>query len=124
MLANLTNTLIGLAMVYAAVLEPRFVAPNTVMLFFVGLVVLALATWARMTDSASWFSRTNIVLGFCVIALAALQQMKLTGPLADFWGVFWCGLMVSVVALWAALYRPGTQASLSGDFDKTKAPIL
>lgn len=112
MLANLTNTLIGLVMVYAAVLQPQLVAPNTVTLFFVGLMILGLAIWARMTDSASWFSQTNIVLGFCVFALAGLQRMNLTGSLVDFWGVFWCGLIVSVVALWAALYRPSRSSPI------------
>jgi hypothetical protein len=112
MLANLINTLIGLVMVYAAVLQPQLVAPNTVTLFFVGLMILGLALWARMTDSASWFSQTNIVLGFCVFALAGLQRMNLTGPLVDFWGVFWCGLIVSVVAFWAALYRPSRSSPI------------
>jgi hypothetical protein len=110
MFANLLNTLIGLIMVYAAVLNPPFVAPNTVTLFFFGLVILGLAMWARMTDSASWFSQTNIILGFCVLALAGLQHLNLTVPLMDFWGVFWCGLVVSVVALWAALYRPSPES--------------
>ena len=108
MLANLLNTLIGLIMVYAAVLEPRLVAPETMTLFFLGLVILGFTLWARTTDSASWFSQTNAVVGFCVLALAGLQHMKLTGSLIDFWGVFWCGLFVSIIALWAALYRPVT----------------
>ena len=106
MVANLINTLIGLGMVYASVLDPHLVAPDTVTLFFLGVVILGLSMWARMTDSAGWFSQTNIVLGFCVLALAGLQHMNLTGPLVDFWGVFWCGLIVSVVSFWAALYRP------------------
>jgi hypothetical protein len=108
MVANLINTLIGLVMVYAAVLDSSLVAPGTVTLFFVGVVILGLSMWARMTDSANWFSQTNIVVGLGVLALAGLQQMNLTGPLVGFWGVFWCGLIVSVVALWAALYRPLT----------------
>ncbi len=111
MLPNLVNTLIGLVMVYAAVLQPQLVAPNTVTLFFAGLVILGLGIWARMTDCASWFSQTNIVLGFCVFVLAGLQHMNLTGPLVDFWGVFWSGLIVSVVAFWAALYRPSNAIS-------------
>ena len=84
MLPNLMNTLIGLVMVYSAVLDPRMVAPETVTLFFLGLVILGFAIGARMTDFASWFSQTNIVVGFCVLALAASQHMKLTGSLADF----------------------------------------
>jgi hypothetical protein len=106
MVANLINTLIGLAMVYAAVLDPRLVAPGTVTLFFLGVVILGLSMWARATDSAGWFSHTNLVVGVGVLVLAGLQQMNLTEPLMNFWGVFWCGLIVSVVALWAALYRP------------------
>lgn len=108
MLANLMNMLIGLVMVYAAVLDPRLVAPETVTLLFFGLVILGFAIWARMTDSAKWFSQTNVIVGFCVLALAALQHLKLTGSLVDFWGVFWRGLIVSVVAFWAALYRPAS----------------
>lgn len=106
MLANLMNTLIGLVMVYAAVLDPRLVAPEALTLFFLGLIILGFAIWARMTDSASWFSQTNMFVGFGVVALAAAQHLKLTGSLVDFWGVFWCGLILSVVAFWAALYRP------------------
>lgn len=106
MIANLINTLIGLVMVYASVLDPHLVARGTLTLFFLGVVILGLSMWARMTDSASWFSQTNIVVGVGVLALAGLQQMNLTGPLVAFWGVFWCGLIVSVVAFWAALYRP------------------
>lgn len=35
--------------------------------------------------------------------------LHLTGwitKLAMFWGVFWVGIVVGVLALWAALYRP------------------
>jgi len=45
-------------------------------------------------------------MGVAMAVLAALQFMSRTPELFTFWGVFWVGLIVAVVALWAALYRP------------------
>lgn len=30
-----------------------------------------------------------------------------------FWGAFWVGILVAVIALWAALYRPAAASPLA-----------
>ena len=104
MIANILSTVIGLVLVYAAVLNPSLVS-GVAILFIAGIIIIALAVWARASDAAVWFSQTNGIVGVCVIVLAVLQLMKLTSPLIAFWGLFWCGVIIGVVALWAALYR-------------------
>jgi hypothetical protein len=109
MIANLVSTLIGVALVYAAVLDPPLIGGDTITLFIAGFAVIGLALWARTSDSAGWFSSTNMAAGLGMVMIAALQAMKLAAPLMTFWGVFWAGLIVAVVALWSALYRPRQQ---------------
>lgn len=110
MLANLVNTLIGIIMVYAAVLAPQFIHGDKVIASLVGLAIIGLALWSRMSDAARWFSATIMAVGGVVLLLALAQLLTTLPSLVMFWGVFWCGTIVAVVALWAALYRPREQA--------------
>jgi hypothetical protein len=106
MIANILNTLLGLVLVYAAVLKPELVDGQPVNLLVAAFVIAGCALWARSSDRMSWFSITNIVAGALAALLAAVQLAAKTSALVSFWGVFWIGLIVSVVALWAALYQP------------------
>ena len=105
MIANLVNTVVGIVMVYAAVLKPSLVQGVPVNLLAASIVIVGCAAWARTSDRMSWFSLTNIVAGAIAVILAAAQMVMDTAALVSFWGVFWIGLIVSVTALWAALYR-------------------
>lgn len=101
MLANLLNTLVGLVLVYSAVLERAWVQHRFFPLLVFAALIFVLALWARFNDPMRWFSWVNIVLA---IALAILALLPLaTMPLLAFWGTFWVGCLVPVVALWAAL---------------------
>ena len=105
MIPNLANTVLGLWLVYVAVLDPRWGTKSWV-LALAGVVVLVLALWARGSDYRKWQSSVNLVLGVVLILLAALDWAGLLTPLALFWGVFWPGVLVAIFSLWAALYRP------------------
>jgi hypothetical protein len=108
MIANVANTVLGLVLVYFAVLQPAAVegGGNALWLALAGIVVVALAFLARRSDPGKWYSATNLVAGAWLIVLAALHAFSLAAPLLSFWGVFWSGCIVAVVALWAALYKP------------------
>jgi hypothetical protein len=109
MIPNIVNTLIGIVLVYAAVLRPALIE-SSYTLFIAGIVVVALAMLGRSSNHGLWFAQTNIALGAALMVLAVLRMAELTPSLALFWGAFWAGLVIAVVALWAALYRRGSEA--------------
>lgn len=103
MIANLINTVVGLVLAYATVLHPTWVEQRYFPLLGFAAAIIVLAAWARRTDPHRWYSTVNIVLG---VALGILALFPLaTLPYLAFWGAFWVGCSVPVVALWAALYR-------------------
>ncbi len=112
MIANLLNTLLGLWLVYAAVLHPAWTT-DAWKLPIAAILVIVLAFWARASDYRKWQSSVNMVLGLVLAVLAGLHWGGLVSPLVMFWGVFWPGILVAVLALWAALYRgqPYTEVS-------------
>lgn len=106
MIANLLNTVLGIWLVYVAVLDPEWAAAGDLKLPLAGVLVLVLALWARASDHRKWQSGVNLVLGVLLLVLAGLHWKAAAPPLLMFWGVFWPGILVAVFALWAALYRP------------------
>jgi len=106
MIANLLNCILGLWLVYVAVLDPGWAAETGWKLPLAAIVVVALALWARASDFRKWQSSTNEVLGVLLLVVAGLHWRGDAPPLLMFWGIFWAGILVAILALWAALYRP------------------
>lgn len=106
MIANLLNTVLGLWLVYVAVLDPQWAAAPKWKLPLAGVLVLALALWARASDHRKWQSSVNRVLGVLLLILGGLHWRNAAPPQLMFWGAFWPGILVAIFALWAALYRP------------------
>lgn len=105
MIANLANTLIGIWLVYVAILDPQRLASGRWSMPLAAVIIVALAIWARRSDALSWHSDTNVTLG--IILLASVSIRPIVSPEAmAFWLVFWIGIGVAVISLWAALYRP------------------
>jgi uncharacterized membrane protein HdeD (DUF308 family) len=115
MIANVLNTLLGLALVYCAVLSPSTLAGSPWGMLVTGVAVIVLALWARTTDAIKWFNTTNVVLGALLLILGAARTATELHPLLTFWSVFWIGSIVSVFAFWSALYKPGPGDKPSGD---------
>jgi hypothetical protein len=105
MIPNLLNTLLGIALVYCAVLSPSTFAGNAWAMLVAGVAVIALALWARTGDAIKWFNTSNVVLGAVLLVLGALRVTTELHPLLVFWSVFWVGSIVSVLSLWSALYN-------------------
>lgn len=108
MIANILNTLVGLALACLTVLKPLWIERQYLPLLVFAAVIFLLAGWARRSDPRKWFSSVNIVLAVLLAILALLPLPTL--PNLTFWGGFWVGILVPVVALWAALYRPESPA--------------
>lgn len=104
MVANLFNVLIGLALVYSAVLRPSLIAARPPLLFAAAACIFVAAWLARRTDNHPWQNNANMLLAVMLAGTTVLQLEHV--PLAAFWSLFSVGTTVAVLALWAALYRP------------------
>jgi sulfite exporter TauE/SafE len=109
MSANLVNVLIGLGLTYVAILQPRLLGGRPLLFAALGVLMFAAAWQARRSDHHPWQNNTNMLLALLLVVLALARVERF--PLASFWSLFWIGLIVSVLALWAALYRPNAVAS-------------
>lgn len=107
MIPNIINTLVGLVLACLTVLYPLWIERQYLPLLVFAAVICLMALWARRSDPARWFSSVNIVMAILLAILALLPLPTL--PNLAFWGGFWVGIIVPVVALWAVLYRPETQ---------------
>jgi hypothetical protein len=109
-IANLLNALLGLWLVYLAVLDPAWTHAMW-RLFLAGVVVIVLAAWARATDFRKWQSAVDVLLGVLLLVLSAIEWAGAATPLVLFWGVFWPGVLVAVFSLWSVLYRRSSIAA-------------
>jgi hypothetical protein len=111
MMPGILSTILGLVLVYLAVLLPGVIQSTNWYVGGAGIAIILLAYWSRTTDVAKWHSTTNIVLGALLLILYGTQQVGLPlGALFIFWWIFWVGLLVALFALWAVIYRPRRSA--------------
>jgi hypothetical protein len=112
MIPNVLNTILGIALVYCAILAPDSMnAAASLPASGVGIIVLGL--WARRGDKVKWFNRVNTILGAALVLLGIVRTMTAVHPLVMFWWVFWVGIIVAVLAFWSLLYRHDASASAS-----------
>lgn len=104
MIPNGLNTLLGIALVYCAILAPGTLHQTIWPLFAGGVGIVVFATWARVTDQLKWFNLVNAVLGAALIVLGIAHTMTNVPQLITFWWVFWVGCVVAVLAFWSAMY--------------------
>lgn len=103
MIANVINTLLGLAMVYVAVLDLNLLAGRIWPMMVLAALVFILAFLARRGDVQHWQNNTNMVMGAALIILAGVQVEPY--PYLTFWALFWIGIVVAVLALWSIIQR-------------------
>ncbi|HEV2228571.1 MAG TPA: hypothetical protein VGR86_06395 [Steroidobacteraceae bacterium] len=104
MIPNVLNVVLGLALVYVAVLAPWVTARRSMLLAAVAVIMFVAAWLARRSDYHRWQNNTNMVLA-ALLALQAVLRLE-QFPLAVFWIQFSVGTLVAVLALWAVVYRP------------------
>jgi hypothetical protein len=104
MFANLFNVLLGLALVYSAILRPSLIGARPTLLFVAAACIFGAAWLARRSDNHPWQNNINMLLAVMLAGMAALRLEHVS--LAAFWSQFSVGTAVAVLALWAMLYRP------------------
>lgn len=113
MIPNLLNTLLGIALVYCAILEPVWINGNPWSMLGSGVLVALFAWWARAGDKVKSFNAANAILGIALIVLGLVASATKIPQLVMFWWVFWVGIIVAVLAFWSALYTRDTSSELS-----------
>jgi hypothetical protein len=104
MIANLINVVLGLALVYVAVLEPALAIHRPGWQLPLAAILFVAAWLARRSDYHHWQNNTNMALAVLLAVQAVLHFAQF--PLAVFWIQFSVGTLIAVLALWAMLYRP------------------
>jgi hypothetical protein len=104
MIPNILNTLLGISLVYCAILAPGPLHETAWLLMAGGVGTMVLALWARRGDRLKWFNFVNATLGAALILLGVTRAMTPVHPLVMFWWVFWVGIIVAVLGLWSAIY--------------------
>ncbi len=110
MIASVLNTLLGLWLVYAAVLDPGLLETSPWMLLASAVALVVLGLWACSADYLKWPGITCVVLGAGLIVLlisgARTFSMTLT-----FWVTFWTGVIAGVLSAWSVVYRRESEES-------------
>jgi len=110
MIAGLLNTLVGLWLAHTAIFPNVTGAGRDRLILIAAIVTIALAAWARRSDTSAWQSTVAIATGGLLALLAITHQLTHISDVLMFWGVLWAGLVSATVSLWAALYRPSEPA--------------
>ncbi|TAM91552.1 hypothetical protein EPN42_03375 [bacterium] len=107
MIANGINVILGISLVYVAVLDtPLFAGPAwRGAAALAALCFVVLASVARRSDYAPWHAILTTWLGGILLATVALSFLPAWPVTASTWICFWAGLLTAFLALWAALYR-------------------
>jgi hypothetical protein len=105
MIPNLLNTILGIALVYCAILAPEANKAGIWPMLGAGLGIVALALWARAGEKLKWFNLVNAIAGVALILLGLVASGTELHPLVTFWWLFWVGTTVGVLALWSAIYN-------------------
>ena len=106
-IANFLNTVIGLALVYVAILDIQLLAGRVIPMAAISVVVFGLALVSRRRDLQHWQSSMTLT---CAVALFVLALVQLEPyRYLTFWGLFWVGILVSILALWGAIQRHGEE---------------
>jgi hypothetical protein len=109
MIANAFSVVIGIWLVYAAVLNPILVSAGQrggLTALAAGLVLVALGFAARRGAYSRWHANSQMTLASVLVLLALIELATALPDILTYWVTFWVGLLVAFIALWAALYQP------------------
>ena len=114
MVPSLIEGLIGLWLVWVAVLDaplldshPGVIALSAILLVLLGLV-------AYRIDYLKWPAVTDAVVGAVLLGLYFGKGIASSSELT-FWMLFWSGCIAGIVSFWSVFYRHGPEAIASGD---------
>ncbi len=107
MIAHILNTLLGLWLVWAAILDPSLESASRWPMAIAGAAIIVLGLLARPSERLKWAGATDVVLG-AILAIDSLAGVFIESAALGFWMVLWIGVVVAAVSLWSVLYRPAT----------------
>lgn len=105
MIADLINGILGIVLIYLAILRQSVIGSSRGFLseFVLGLVIVLLAVVA-MRVREKWYSRVLIPCGIALALFGLLADLTALPLTLESWFVFWIGVFVSILAFWAVLY--------------------
>ena len=114
MIPSLLEGLLGLWLVWVAVLDPGLVDSHGWIVALSAIVLLLLGLAAFRIDYLKWPAVTDVVLGLVLLILYFGTSIVSSGTLT-FWMLFWSGCIVGIVSLWSVFYRHTSETIVSAD---------
>ena len=114
MIPSLLEGLLGLWLVWVAVLDPTLVDSHGWVIALSAMVLLLLGLAAFRIDYLKWPAATDVALGVVLLALYFGTSIASSNTLT-FWMLFWSGCIVGIVSLWSVFYRHWPETIVSGD---------
>lgn len=105
MIADIISSMLGLLLIYVAILQDTFLhsSRGTLLEAVTGIAIVLLALAAGRSREA-WYSRVLIPAGAALVLFAVLADFVPLQLMLEHWFVFWIGVFTSIIALWGALY--------------------
>lgn len=105
MIADLINGILGIVLIYLAILQQPIIGSSRGYLteFVLGLAI-ALLAFLAMRVREKWYSRVLIPCGIALALFGFLADLTALPLTLESWFVFWIGVFVSIVAFWGVLY--------------------
>ena len=119
MIPSLLEGLLGLWLVWVAVLDPALEATHGSAIVVPCLAMVVLGAQAFRVDYLKWPSVTDIVLGFALGTVFIIDRITGADTLT-FWFLIWGGSVAGIVSLWSVFYRSGPEPLVSVDTDSTQ----
>lgn len=119
MIPSLLAALLGLSLVWVAVLDPAVVDLHGWIVALSAVVLLALGFAALRVDYLKWPAVTDVVFG-AILLILFFATAIVPSSLLTFWALFWSGCVAGVVSLWSVFYRHGPETADGGDSRPTQ----
>ena len=109
MIPSLLEALLGLWLVWVAVLDPGLTDAHPGLIALSAILMIVLGVAAFRLDYLKWPAVTDVVVGAVLLVLFFETRIAASSALT-FWMLFWSGCIAGIVSLWSAFYRHGPQA--------------
>ena len=109
MVPSLLEGLLGLWLVWVAVLDPALADEHPASITMSAIVLILLGIAAYRSDYLKWPGVVDVAVGIVLLALCLAAHIAAASALT-FWALFWSGCVVGVVSFWSVFYRQGPTA--------------
>jgi hypothetical protein len=114
MISSLLAALLGLGLVWVAVLDPALVESHGWIVGLSAVALLLLGLTALRVDYLKWPAVTDMLVG-AILLILFFATAVVSFSLLTFWVLFWSGCVAGIVSLWSVFYRHGPGTAGGGD---------